>query len=177
MKQSRVIALAAISSAFAIIFLAMGAIVPTFDYTAIYMASMCTMLPLAKKSWKGGIMTCLATIALSFIFFFGSNPAMVVTYAIFFGAHPTISYLFNEKKFNKILAVIIKSVWFVGSLLFIYTLFSSFLFEDSLLSNPFFKKYAYLIISIGGIVLFIAYDLIMAYFQRALEKTVEKLKI
>ena len=177
MKRSRVIALSAICSAFAIMFLAMGAIIPTFDYSGIFMASLCTMLPLSKKSWKGGFMTYFATVALSFIFFFGANPAMVITYAIFFGVHPTVNYLFREKKFNKILAIIIKTVWFVGSLLLVYTLFSSFLFEDSLLNNQTFQKYAYIILSVGGAVLAIVYDAIMTYFQNGVDKTIEKLKI
>lgn len=177
MKQSRVVALSAICSAFAIIFLTMGAFIPVFDYSAIFMASMCTMLPLAKKSWKGGIMTYLATVALSFIFFFGTNPAMVVTFAIFFGAHPTVNFLFREKSFNKIIATVIKTVWFVGALLLVYTLFSSFLFEESILSNQTFQKFAYLILAVGGALLFIVYDLIMSHFQTAIDKTVEKLKI
>ncbi|MBR2384424.1 MAG: hypothetical protein IKA99_02320 [Clostridia bacterium] len=177
MKQSKVIALSAICSAFAIIFLTLGAFIPIFDYSAIFMASMCTTLPLAKKSWKGGLMTYLATVALSFIFFFGTNPAMVVTYALFFGAHPTVNYLLNNKKINKILATVIKTIWFVGSLMLIFTLFSSFLFEDSILSNQTFQKYSYLILAVGGAVLFIVYDIIMIHFQTAIDKTIEKLKI
>ena len=177
MKQSRVVALSAICSAFAIIFLTMGAFIPIFDYSSIFMASMCTMLPLAKKSWKGGILTYLATVALSFIFFFGTNPAMVITFAIFFGAHPTVSFLFKQRSFNKILATLIKAVWFVGSLLLVYTLFSSFLFEDSILNNPIFQKYAYLLLTVGGALLFVVYDLIMEHFQTAIDRTIEKLKI
>jgi hypothetical protein len=177
MKQSKVIALSALCSAFAIIFLTVGAFIPVFDYSAIFMAGMCTMLPLAKKSWKGGLMSYMATAALSFIFFFGTNPAMVVTYTIFFGAHPTVSYLLKEKKFNKILATIIKIVWFVGALMLVYTLFSSFLFEDSILTNQTFQKYAYLILAVGGAILSIVYDLVMMHFQTAIDKTIEKLKI
>ena len=122
-------------------------------------------------------MTCFATIALSFIFFFGANPAMVITYAIFFGAHPTVSYLLKEKKLNKILAMAIKAVWFVGALLLVYTLFSSFLLEESILANQTFQKYAYLILAVGGAILFIVYDLVMMHFQTAIDKTIEKLKI
>ncbi|MBR2337345.1 MAG: hypothetical protein IKA61_05340 [Clostridia bacterium] len=177
MKRSKVIALSAICSAFAIIFMTVGAFVPVFDYSAIFMASMCTMVPLAKKSWTGGLMTGMATVALSFIFFFGTNPAMVVTYAIFFSAHPTVSWLLKEKKLNKVLAMAIKAVWFVGALLLIYLLFSSFLFESSILNNETFKKYAYLVLAVGGVILFVVYDLIMTYFQTAIDKTIEKLKI
>lgn len=177
MKRSKVIALSAICSGFAVIFLTVGAFIPVMDYSAIFMASMCTMLPLAKKSWQGGLMTYASTVALAFIFFFGTNPAMVITFAVFFGAHPTVSFLFKEKKINKTLAAVIKDLWFVGSLLLVYTLFSSFLFEESVLNNQIFQKFAYLILAVGGAILFVVYDLIMAHFQTAMDKTIEKLKI
>ena len=177
MKRSRVIALSAICSGFAIIFLTIGALIPAMDYSAIFMASMCTMIPLSKKSWEGGLLSYMATVALAFIFFFGTNPAMVITFAIFFGAHPTVNFLFKEKKVNQIVSMVIKCVWFVGSLLLVYTLFSSFLFEDSILNNQNFQKFAYLILTIGGAVLFVVYDLIMKRFQTAMDKTIEKLKI
>jgi len=135
------------------------------------------MLPLAKKSWQGGVFTYLGTLGLSCIFFVGVRPELVLTYGIFFGLHPTVNYLFKEKKVNKILGLIIKTVWFVGSIMLVYFMFSGFLFEESLLNNEFFKKYAYLIIAVVGAVLFIAYDFLMIRFQKMVDKTIEKLKL
>ena len=176
MKRSKIIALSAISAGFAVICLTAGVFISVFDYSAIFMASLCSMLPLAKKSWQGGVFTYLGTLGLSCIFFVGVRPELVLTYGIFFGLHPTVNYIFKEKKVNKILGLIIKTVWFVGSIMLVYFMFSGFLFEESLLNNEFFKKYAYLIIAVVGAVLFIAYDFLMIRFQKMVDKTIEKLK-
>ena len=85
MKKSKVIALSAICAGFATLFLTTGVFISIFDYSAIFMASMCTMIPLAKKSWQGGIFTYLATLLLALIFFGGIRPEIVLTYGIFFG--------------------------------------------------------------------------------------------
>ncbi len=177
MKRSKLVALCAISTGFAILFLTAGVFIPILDYSGIFMASLCTMIPLTKKSFKGGILTFLATLCLSLIFFVGMKPEMVLTYGIFFGAHPAVSYILREKKVNNLLSMAIKTIWFVGSLLLIYTLFSAFLFEDTLLNNEIFKKYAYLILSVVGAFVFVCYDLLITHFQKALDKTIEKLKL
>ncbi|MBQ8725582.1 MAG: hypothetical protein IJY84_00565 [Clostridia bacterium] len=177
MKKSKEIALCAICAGFSLIFMLAGAFISVLDYSAIFMASMTTMVLLAKKSWKGGLMTYLATLCLSAIFFVGYRPELVLTYGIFFGIHPTVNYIFKEKNFNQVLAFIIKLVWFIGSVLLIYTLFSAFLFEESVLTNQTFQKYAYLILAAGSALLFVAYDFIMIRFQTAIDKIVEKLKL
>ncbi len=176
MKQSKIIALSAISSAFAIVCLTIGVMLPVFDYSAIFMASLCTMLPLAKKSVKGGILTYLGTLGLAFVFFLGIRAEIVLTYGIFFGFHPTVNFIIREKKINKVVALVFKTAWFVLSVLIIYWLFSGFLFEESLLNNEIFNKYVYLIITVVGSVLFIAYDFLMLRFQSMIDKTIEKLK-
>lgn len=177
MKRSKMVALCAIATGFAILFLTAGVFIPIFDYSGIFMASLCTMIPLTKKSFKGGLMTYLATLCLASIFFVGIKPEIVLTYGLFFGAHPAVSYILREKKVNNIISVLIKTVWFIGSLLLIYTLFSAFLFEDTLLNNDIFKKYAYLILSVVGAVLFVCYDVIIKHFQKMLDKTIEKLNL
>ena len=177
MKKSKMVALCAISTGFAILCLAAGVFIPLLDYSGIFMASLCIMIPLSKKSFKGGLMTYLATLCLSSIFFVGLKPEIVLTFGIFFGAHPAVSYILREKKVNNVISLVIKTVWFVGSILLIYTLFSAFLFEDSLLNNEIFKKYAYLILSIVGAVLFVAYDVLIARFQKMLDRTIDKLKL
>jgi fluoride ion exporter CrcB/FEX len=102
---------------------------------------------------------------------------IVLTFGVFFGAHPAVSYILREKKVNNVISLVIKTVWFVGSILLIYTLFSAFLFEESLLNNEVFKKYAYLILSIVGALLFVVYDLLIARFQTMLDRTIDKLKL
>jgi hypothetical protein len=171
------IALSALSCAIATIFLTIGVYSEVLLFTGYLFACIALMLPLAKKSWKGGVFTYLTTLLLALLFFGGVRPEVVLTYGIFFGLHPTVNYIFKEKNFNKALALLIKTVWFVGAVLLVYTLFSGFLFEESLLQNEIFTKYAYLILSIGGALLFVCYDIIIARFQTGLDKTIEKLKL
>ena len=177
MKKSKMVALCAISTGFSILCLTAGVFITLLDYSGIFMASLCTMIPLAKKSFKGGLMTYLATLCLASIFFVGVKPEIVLTFGVFFGAHPAVSYILREKKVNNVISLVIKTVWFVGAILLIYTLFSAFLFEESLLNNEVFKKYAYLILSIVGALLFVVYDLLIARFQTMLDRTIDKLKL
>ena len=172
MKNSKLIVLSAISTAFAVIFLTLGAIVPVFDYSGIFMASVCMTLPLTKKSAWAGVMTYLATAILSLIFV-GGRFEITVSFAVFFGLHPLANFLFEKAKFNKIIAVIIKDIWFIASLLLLYCFFEEFIgFEAEIL-----KKYAVPILIIGGGIIFVAYDFIMTRFQKFAVAIVERLKL
>ena len=172
MKKSKMIALSAIASAFAVIFLALGAIVPTLDYSGIFMASICMTIPLTKKSVWSGAMSYVASALLSLLFV-GGRLEITVTFALFFGLHPLVNFLFNKIRLNKVLALAIKEVWFIASLLILYALFRDFVgFENEIL-----QKYAVLILVVGGGLIFIAYDYMMQRFQRFMDMAVARLKL
>ncbi len=177
MKDSKLIALSAVATALSVAIMLLGAFVDIFEYSALFCASLCTMLPLAKKSIKGSVLTCLATAVLCAIFTVAVKPAMVVFYALFFGLHPTVNYIIREKNFNKIIGALLKAVWFVGALLLVYTFFSSFLTEGTILEREDVKKYVYLILTVGGALLFIVYDLLMTRFQKFVDMTVARLNL
>ena len=177
MKDSKLIALSAVATALSVVIMVLGAFVDIFEYSALFCASLCTMLPLAKKSVKGGVLTGLATAVLCAIFTVAIKPAMVVFYALFFGLHPTVNYIIREKKFNRIIGAILKAVWFVGALLLVYTFFSSFLTEGTILEREDVKKYVYLILTVGGALLFILYDLLMTRFQKFVDMTIARLNL
>lgn len=177
MKNSKLIALSAIATAFSIVFMTLGAIIPALDYSGIFMASLCVMLPLAKKSAKAGFLTYGATLCLACILV-GATTArweIIVVYALFFGLHPTINYIFREKNFNKILALVIKTVWFIGVMLLVYNVFTDFLFDESFLQKEWVKKYIYLILVVGGGALFVVYDFLIIRLQRSADVIVARL--
>ncbi len=176
MKKSRAVALSAIATAFAVICLLIGALTGLFDYSAVFMASMCTMIPLTKKLPLGAFMCFLATSLISLSFASVDLP-MYLIFVLFFGLHPTVNYLIREKQLNKLLFWFIKAVWFVGSLLLIYTFFANFLLEDSILENAVFQKYSYPILSFILVVFFAIYDPIMIFFQKQLDRIVQRLKL
>lgn len=172
MKRSKLIALSAIAAAFAVIFLALGAFVPVFDYSGIFIASVCMTLPLAKKSVWAGVMAYLAAALLSLVFV-GGRFEITVSFAVFFGLHPIVNLLFDKIKLNRIIGLIIKDIWFIGSLLLLYFFFRDFVgFETEVL-----QKYALPILIIGGGLLFIIYDIMMVRFQRFADMAVERLKL
>ena len=177
MKQSKIVALSAVATAMSVVLMLLGAYVPALEYTALFMASMCVMLPLSKNSVKGALLTFFATALIGSIFLIGAQPALLVFYALFFGLHPTVNYIVREKKLNKILFGALKAVWFVGALLIIYVAFSSFLTEGTVLEREDVKRYVYLILTVGGAILFVFYDLLMMRFQSFVDSTVARLKL
>ena len=172
MKKSKMIALSAISAALAVLFLALGAVVPVFDYSGIFIASVCMTIPLTKKSVWSGVMSYIASALLSLLFV-GGRFEITFSFAVFFGLHPAVNFIFGKIRLNKILAVVIKDIWFVASLLLIYALFKEFVgFEHELL-----QKYAVLVLIVCGGLIFIVYDYMMQRFQKFADAAVERLKL
>ncbi len=172
MKRSGLIALSAVATAFSVILLTLGAYVAVLDYSCIFMASLCVMLPLSKQSKKAALLTYIATSLLSAVFI-GGRWAVLLPYVLFFGLHPIANYLLAEKKVNKILAVAIKDVWFVGTLLLVNALFVDFFAFET----EWAQKYIVWILAIGGGLGFIVYDFCACRFQRAIDLIVKKLKL
>ena len=172
MKNSKLIALSAIATAFSIIFMTLGAIVPALDYSGIFMASICVMLPLSKKSVKAALLTYGATLILAALLVGATTSRWEIVII-----YPTVSYIMKEKNFNKIIGILLKTIWFVGVLIFIYFFFTEFLFEESFLNKEWVKKYIYLILIVGGGVIFVVYDFLMDRLQRSADAIVNRLKL
>ncbi|HBF86853.1 MAG TPA: hypothetical protein DDW54_04145 [Clostridiales bacterium] len=176
MKNSKLIALSAISAALAVIFMTLGAFFAPFDISCMFMASMCMMLPLAKKSLRAAIMTYLASAVLCALFFIAVKFEIVFGFVAFFGLHPIVNYFCREKKLNKILCEIVKAVWFVGFVVLLYVLSKNFLFDDTVLENEIFQKYAYAIIICVSAAVFFVYDFVIMHFQRLVDLMISRLK-
>ncbi|MBQ3495754.1 MAG: hypothetical protein IJA76_03635 [Clostridia bacterium] len=171
MKLSKMIALSSLVSAFCAVLLYLGALFPTLSLSCIFLASLTIMLPLAKKSYKGAILAVVASSILSFLlaaFSFETS----LPFILFFGFHPIINRFQKDKKLNKFLLFAIKDIWCVGALFACYFLTEMFVTE-----NEFFHKYMPYILSIGGTLFFIVYDYMMFYFQRAIDRVAERLKL
>ncbi len=171
MKLSKVIALSSLCTAFCAVLLIVGAFFPTLSYSCMFLASVVILLPLSKGTYKGAILTVIASALLSFViasFSFETS----LPYILFFGFHPIVNKFFKEKKVNRFLGYFIKDVWFVGAMLICYFVTDMFITD-----NEFFKKYMIYIIIFGGSLIFIAYDYMFFYFQRAVDIISKRLKI
>ncbi len=171
MKNSRVIALSALSCALAIVFLVIGSFIEVLDLSCLFMASLALMMPLAKDYKWGAFMAYLATVVLSF-FFTMMRVQVIVPFAMFFGLHPLANYLQNKFKINNILAFVIKTVWFIGTLYVMY--FATKIFTAP---NALIEKYIHYVLIIGGALFFFIYDKMMEIFQKAVNNLVRRLKL
>ena len=171
MKSGRIIALSAITSALALVFIIMGAYIPTLDLTGLFMASLCIMLPLSKNSVKGAVLSYLAVFLLSLLLTAGLY-TVPLCFLLFFGLHPIINYLQNKYYKFKIVFIICKLIWFVISAFIMYYLFTMFVFEFE-----FLKIYAPLIILLASLIIFPIYDILMFRFQRTFNILIYRLKI
>lgn len=171
MKDSKVIALSGLSSAFALIFIIIGGYFPTFDISCLFMASLMIMIPLAKDTLKGAILCYISVFLLSFIFTFG-HFEISIAYGLFFGLHPIVNYLQLNKIKKTWLITILKLVWFLIVAFLMFYLLQMFIVE-----NEFINKYLPLFILIGGSVFFVVYDFIMFRFQKNLNVIIKRLKL
>lgn len=174
MSKSKTIALCAVSTAFALVFLIIGAYIPDFDLSCIFMASLCMMLPLTKQSLKGAFLTYSATVLLSFLLT-GIRLQVIIPFTIFFGLHPIVNYIIFTKikrKFGKLLSFFIKALWFIG------TLYVTYYFTQMFIGiNEKIERYIEIIIPIVGFLFFIVYDYIMIRFQITANYLIHRLKL
>ena len=173
MKSAKIVALAAMTSAVATIFLVIGNWFPTFSLSGALMASVTMMLPLSKKSYKAAIFSYLATVLLTGMFSgFFARIESLLPFALFSGLHPVFNEFWAEKKLNKALGFMIKEVWFVLSAFLCELLLGLFIGEIEVVN-----KYIYPIILIGGALAFPLYDMCIKYFQKAVKIIVARLKL
>ena len=173
MKIAKVVALSAMTTAIATIFLVIGNWFTTLSLTGALMASVTMMLPLAKKSYKAAILSFIATVLLTGMFsgFFARVEALL-PFVFFSGLHPVFNEFWADKKLNKVLGFIIKELWFLLSVFLCELLLDLFIGENEIIN-----QYIYPIILIGGAVLFPVYDYLMGYFRKAVGIIVARLKI
>ena len=172
MKNGRIVALSAISTALALVFIIIGAYIPTFDLSCLFMASLCIMLPLTKNSLKGAFLTYLAVFLLSLIFSAGRF-TVSICFALFFGLHPIVNYLQNKinNKF-RILFYALKFIWFIISVYVMYYFLTMFIIE-----YPLIEKYIHFILLGVSLVFFPIYDILAFRFQRTFNVLIRRLKI
>ncbi|MFI3166551.1 MAG: hypothetical protein R3Y32_00380 [Bacillota bacterium] len=114
MKNSKMIALSAVCTAFASICVAVGNIVPMLDYTMFLSASLFVMTPVIAGSYKGGILSGIASVLIGVMI--SPNFVVVVPYVVFFAPYAILLCFCEDEKrnLNKIVALVVKTVYFVA---------------------------------------------------------------
>ncbi|MBP5308778.1 MAG: hypothetical protein J6Z34_06555, partial [Clostridia bacterium] len=110
----------------------------------------------------------------------GAKVTVIVPYAVFFGIYPIANAFQIKFRINRILALIIKDVWFLGAMFLYYKLLVWFtgydLFADFSFIPENIKKFLVPGLFVFGAAIFVAYDFVMIRLQAAVKYFVEKLK-
>ena len=169
MKNGKLIAVSAISSALGVVFLIIGAYFQTLDLSCLFTASLTVTFPLSKNSVKGAFLSYLSTAILALIFTI-SRFYVPLLFLVFFGLHPILNYLQFKDGKNLWFLYIIKCVLFLASCYLMVFAFSMFTFESEIV----IKILPYLV-GILGVLFFVVYDYIMVKFQRMTNQVIKRL--
>ena len=163
------IALSALSCAIATIFLTIGVYSAVLLFTGYLLACVALMLPLAKKSYVGYVLSYIATVILSLIFnasgFFDLLP-----FIMFFGLHPLVNELQLKVKINRWLAFAIKALWFDATMYVIWR----FVFGMTT-TIPLIDQYILPMILVFGTAFFVFYDYTMYKWRYAVNRLVQRI--
>ncbi len=169
MKNGKLIALSAVSTALGVVFLIIGAYFQTLDLSCLFMASLTVMLPLSKNSVKGAFLTYGATSILAFIFAV-NRFHLSLLYLLFFGLHPIINYF--HLKYGK-------KAWFLylvkGALFLTACYLMVYAFTMFIVTNEIINQILPVFVFVVGTLFFIAYDLVMIRFQNKSSAIIKRL--
>lgn len=169
MKNGKLIALSAISTALGVVFLIIGAYFQTLDLSCLFMASLTVMLPLSKNSVKGAFLTYGATAILALLFAI-NRFHLSLLYLLFFGVHPIINYFHMKGVKKRWYLFIVKGVLFLVACYLMFYAFSMFIVE-----NEFIVSVLPVIIAVLGVLFYIVYDFIMLRFQKMTASIIKRL--
>lgn len=179
MKRSKLIALSAVSTAFAVVLLALGSFIEIIDIACVMFAGIAIMLPLSKESILGAFLTFLASTLLALILT-GARFTVIVPYAMFFGLYPIANAVQFKYRINKIVALIVKDVWFLLSMFVYYKLITTLsgydIFEDFSFIPEKFMDYLVPGLFVFGALFFVLYDNVMIRMQKVVNYLVYRMK-
>lgn len=165
------IALSAMACAISTIFLSLGILNNYLLATGYIVACFALMLPLSKDFIWGDVLAYLATAGLSFLFGAAAAPWRLMPFILIFGLHPLVNHLQIRFKWNNLIALIFKTLWFDGALYLLWR----FLFEMTT-SFEWVDTYIIPVILVGGSVFFVVYDKLIFQCQRAVNRIIYRIR-
>lgn len=163
------IALSALATAIATIFLTVGVYSEILLFTGYLLSCVALMLPLAKNSYRGFILSYIATCLLSLLFnagrFFDLLP-----FIMFFGLHPLVNELQLKIKINRWVACVIKALWFDGTMYIIWRFVFAMTTTIALVD-----AYIIPVLLIGGTLFFVLYDYLAYQWRIAVNRLVARI--
>ena len=171
------ITLSAVSCALAVLFLYLGTFNPYLLATGYLMGAVFLMIPLSKNFYLGGFLAYLGTCILTVLLGAIARVWVLLPFITFFGLHPLANALCVKFKINKLLAFILKDVWFCLTLWLAYhVIFGGVIGSAESSLYQFINQYIFIAIPLGGTLFFAVYDIIMQRAQVVVNRFVYRIK-
>ena len=114
------------------VFITAAFFAPAVSLPFLALSSMCLLIPLSKKLYFYAVLCVIAVSIFSSLL----NPIdILIPYILFFGIHPIITIVLQNIKLDKIIASVIKQVFFNIALIAAY-----FIFKELILTFPSFIR-------------------------------------
>mgnify|MGYP005815643899 FL=1 len=180
-KQSRSfeIALSAIACAVAALALTLGSYVDVLLAAGYLIAVFALMVPLAKGQVFGYCLAYAGAVILAFLFTgFVLGVMQILPFVVFFGLHPLANYFQKKYVRRKLLhegIFLVKAAWFDCSLWLAWVVLEEFLGLTQLTWYPFVSQHFFLILFVGGTVVFALYDYMIFLCQNAADGAIRRI--
>ncbi len=178
-SKSFEIALSAMACAIAAGCLTLGSYVDFMLAAGYLLAIFALMIPLSKDFIWGHVLALAASVLLAFLFC-GFAFLKLVPFVAFFGLHPLANYLekrFVKKKILHLPCILAKAVWFDLAMWLSFRLVFVPIFGlNAATWYPFVERYFFLILFLGGTVVFVFYDYLIFLCQRSVNLVVARIR-
>ena len=178
-SKSFEIVLSAIACAVAAGALTLGCYVSVMYAAGILLAVFALMVPLSKNFIWGAALAFLGSALLTFLFY-GFSIFKLVPYLLFFGLHPIVNHIqlkYVKRKWVHIPVMVAKAVWFILSMWLSFELLAvRFFGVDQTTWYDWVMKYFHYVLWFGGLVLFLAYDILIFLCQKSVDALIRRIR-
>lgn len=177
-KRSFEIALSAIACAVASVSLTVGSYVDVLLASGYLVAVFALMVPLSQEFIWGDALAFLGAGLLAFLFC-GFSVIKLLPFLAFFGLHPLVNFLqkkYVKKKWVHLPVFLAKAAWFDGAMLLAWFVLLLLFGGAEHTWYPYVEQYLYLIVFLGGTVLFAVYDYMIFLCQKSVNRIVARIR-
>ena len=181
-RQSRSfeIALAALVCAVGAASLTLGSFVDFLLAMGYMIAVFALMVLLTKRLVRGYLLAYAGMVILAFLFTgFAMGIFQLLPFVAFFGLHPLANWLqreYTKRKPLHLLWFVLKAVWFDLSLWLAWVVLEEFLGLADIYWYDFIQDNLFLLLSVGGTLVFAVYDYMIFLCQRAADGVMRRLR-
>ena len=181
-RQSRSfeIALAALVCAVGAASLTLGSFVDFLLAMGYMIAVFALMVLLTKRLVRGYLLAYAGIVILAFLFTgFAMGIFQLLPFVAFFGLHPLANWLqreYTKKKPLHLLWFVLKAVWFDLSLWLAWVVLQEFLGLTEMRWYAFIEDNFFLLLFLGGTLVFAVYDYMIFLCQRAADGVMRRLR-